>query len=287
MRTAVAAGLAGLTVLATLGLTAAVSVSAINDIVYPTTLAGGPRVTEDPDAPIRTGRWDGEPTRTVALAGGPSVETAPPAATPARQPVELTALTPPPPAEAPRTALPQVGLAGAAFRPMGQQALAGGPPRVTLAMTTDADPVAPGSGLDAGETFAGRSLAPRAPRQDQRIDARRMLVSIGPGPEDRKKGRWFVFAAGSGEAFGLNLIRDPARGGVRRAGWSVERLAEFGKAQLGIGWRKGDRQIAFSAARREIGAYGVKREDTVFGLTFTVSGRPPQKVRREQRLPKA
>lgn len=295
MRAAVAAGLAGVTVLAALGLSVAASIGSVTALVPQplagaappdTPLAGGPpRVTDDPDAPIRTGRWDEVPAgRPIQLAGGPPAPK--PAAFSAPIPVAVAALTPPPVA-APPAASPRVGLARAAFRPMGQDALAGGPPRVTLTMTTDDDPLAPGAGLATDNAFTGRSLAPREPRPPQRIDARKWLLSIGPAAEDRRKGRWFVFAAGSGEAFGLNLIRDPARGGgLRRAGWSVERLAEFGKAQLGLGWRKGDRQLAVSAARREIGLYGYKREDTVVGLTFTVSGKPPQKVRREAGIEK-
>jgi len=115
---------------------------------------------------------------------------------------------------------------------------------------------------------------------------KRLTLRIGPTASVRKKGRWFIFAAGSGEAFGLNLVRDPIRG-WKPAGWSVEQLAEFGKAQLGIGWRKGARQVSLSAARREISAYGLSREDTVVGVTFSVSGRAPARPRYEQRLPKA
>lgn len=278
MRATVAAGLAGITVLAALGLSAVASTGSVTALA-PQPLAGGPsRVAEDPDAPIRTGRWDEVPAdRPIPLAGGPAT---PPSPAPRAQ-TQVAALVPPP-VVASTVVQPRVGLARAAFRQPDREILAGGPPRVSLVVTTDDDPVAPGSGLTAADNV----FAPRQPRPQQRIDARKWLLSIGPEAEDRRKGRWFVFAAGSGEAFGLNLIRDPARGGLRRAGWSVERLAEFGKAQLGLGWRKGDRQVAVSAARREIGLYGYKREDTVLGLTFTVSGKPPQKVRRESGIEK-
>jgi hypothetical protein len=294
MRAIAATSLIGVTVLMAVGLSAASSVGAATDgltseailaqaRIGQTFAGGAPRVTDDPDAPIRTGRWDDAPAPevAVALAGGPAPAKAAPA------PVLATAaLTPPPSAEAVARA------AGASPVIKSRVALASvrsdrldGGPRMQLSVATDVDPTAPGSGLALSDTFKGESFVPRSAQPEARFDARRLLVSISPSADDKKKGRWFVFAAGSGEAFGLNLVRDPARG-WRPAGWSVERLAEFGKAQLGIGWRKGDRQVAVSAARREIGAYGVKREDTVFGVTFTVSGKPTKAPRYEQRLPK-
>lgn len=108
------------------------------------------------------------------------------------------------------------------------------------------------------------------PIDDAAGEVKEILLRIGPKEEDRNKGRWFVFAAGSGEAFGLNLIRDGGKGRLRRAGWSVEKLAEFGKAQVGVGWRRGSRQISLAASRREIGAYGITQEDTVVGVTVSI-----------------
>lgn len=294
MRAVTKAGLWGTIVLAAVGLGTASSMSAatdgqsshtlLADAQFGSAFSGAARVSDDPDAPIRTGRWDAAPD---VLAGGPPVATSPTAAAPPARPIELAALAPPmaalPGATRPR---PAPVLTRAGFRSSQQPELMGGPPTVKLTVSDERDALAPGSGLEIDDRFAGDAFAPRTPRADQPFDGRRMLLSIAPKPADRKKGRWFIFAAGSGDAFGLNLIRDPARGGWRRAGWSVERLAEFGKAQLGLGWRRGDTQVALSAARREIGAYGFKREDTVVGVTFTVSGKPGQKVKREQRLPK-
>lgn len=126
---------------------------------------------------------------------------------------------------------------------------------------------------DAAEVPASLAIAPipaaRRSIDDAAGEVRQFLVRIGPKAQDRKKGRWFVFAAGSGDAFGLNLIRDPEKG-LRRAGWSVEKLAEFGKAQVGVGWRRGPTQVSLAASRREIGAYGISQEDTVVGVTVSV-----------------
>lgn len=297
MRVIAATGLTGVIVLAAVGLSAASSIGAASDGLTSETMlsdakfgaafsGADARVPDDPDAPIRTGRWDQAPAPVLALLGGPA-DTSPttPVRTPVDRPtIQMAALTPPPSAQALADAIAApspVIKSRVALDTVSSRVLAGGP-RITLTASSDRDATDMGSGL----AIDSDAFAPRQARDSQPFDAKRLLLSIAPQPADRKKGRWFVFAAGSGEAFGLNIVRDPARGGWRRSGWSVERLAEFGKAQLGIGWRRGDRQIAVSAAQREIGAYGVKREDTVFGVSFTVSGKPPARVKFEQRLPK-
>lgn len=296
MRAIAAAGLTGTIVLATVGLSAASSIGAATDGLSSESMlsdarlgqafsGSGARVPDDPDAPIRTGRWDEAPAPVLALLGGPEASpAAPPAVAPRPAAVEYAALTPPPSARmlAESLAAPApVIRSRVALASVSDKVLAGGP-RVHLSVATDRDATDIGSGL----ALDGPSFAPKPAPESQPFDAKRLLLSIAPEPADRNKGRWFIFAAGSGEAFGLNIIRDPARGGWRRSGWSVERLAEFGKGQLGVGWRQGNRQVAVSAAQREIGAYGFKREDTVLGVSFTVSGKPAARVRYEQRLPK-
>jgi hypothetical protein len=233
-------------------------------------LAGG----DEADAPIRTGRW-GENRSDVQLAGGPAAASAPLA------PVIRLAATPPPGplSEGPSQASRPITLAAllppnvrAALQPSGR--LAPAPtPRLILALGAPAA-LNPGSGLAVDRDDFDNPAAPRISRPPPRGQQRGLLVQLQSSRVDKNKGRWFAFAAGSGEAFGFNLIRDPIAG-WKRSGWTVERLAEFGKAQIGIGWRKGRAQIAATAARREIGAYGISREDTVFGLTFTLSGAKP------------
>ena len=301
MRAIAAASLTGVVVLVTMAVSAASSIGAATDGLtsdsmlanaqFGQAISGGGRVPDDPDAPIRTGRWDSAPPPVLALLGGPAADA--PVSTPVTRPptdrttVQLAALTPPPSAEAQARGLtgrPAVIRSRVALASVSPKVLAGGP-TLRVAVSTDRDATDIGSGL-ALEDRGGAAFAPRPARSSQPFDAKQLLLSIAPSPADRAKGRWFVFAAGSGEAFGLNIIRDPVRGSWRRTGWSVERLAEFGKAQLGIGWRQGDRQVAVSAARREIGAYGYKREDTVVGVTFTVSGKPIKAPRFEQSLPR-
>ncbi|MDP1632929.1 MAG: hypothetical protein Q8L66_16055 [Caulobacter sp.] len=243
-----------------------------------------PRVTDDPDAPIRTGRW-AENRPTIALAGGAEIEPIipiPGAQDPATQPTRMASLD----VDAVSSTPISVPLSRVSWSPPSTSAPEPRTPRISLTVS-DQDIAAPGSGLDVDSTVFNESLAVARPsRPPPMFDAKTLTLRVTTSPALRKRGRWFLFAAGSGEAFGLNLVRDPARG-WRPAGWSVEKLAEFGKAQLGIGWRKGSRQASLSAARREISAYGVSREDTVVGVSFSVTGRAPPKVNYEQTLPRA
>jgi hypothetical protein len=206
------------------------------------------RVT-DPDLPIATARYGEEPSAAALLAVRAGQAYRPVAQAP---PVQMVA--------APAVTLKEV--VSVAPRSKMALTLAGGP-------SGDWPIGGPPAGV-RGRTFSARNAAaPPTPRADSLIDTHALLVRLGPKPADAKRGRWFVFAAGSGKAFGLNLIRDPVAG-WRQAGWSVERLAEFGKVQLGLGWRKGATQMSVAASRREIGAYGLSREDTVFGLSFSL-----------------
>lgn len=300
MRATTATAIFAATALGAVSLSAATSRSAATDGLGSESLLAGARVGEafsggaaraadvDPDAPIKTGRW-AEDAAPVELAGGPPPAEAT-AASP--EPIRLSRATVPagPVLVASleperRVAAPlSVPLSRLAWAPPARVERTRQEPRINLTVS-DQDVSVPGAGLDlASNVFNEPVMSARVSRPTP--DVKRLTLRIGPSKAVGKKGRWFIFAAGSGQALGLNLMRDPLRG-WKPAGWSVEQLAEFGKAQLGIGWRKGSRQIAVSAARREISAYGLSREDTVLGVTFTVSGRPPVKTRYEQRLPKA
>lgn len=273
-----------------------------NPLRYPD-LAGGPqlgapdgRVPEDPDAPIRTARFDEIPVAPVELAGGP----AQPFVNPGRVVAMARAEAPPAPDPnaailarfMPRSEPPPTGYAeprvAAYASPAVRHALAPSAApagvfnplrRVSISLTNES-PLNPGSGLafggrDSRQNPAAGQVAPRG----RLFDAKRLGVQIDVSPARSKKGRWFAFAATSGDALGFNF-GDKSRKGQR---WSVEKLAEYGKVQLGLGWRKGPMQISAAATQREIGAYGYKKDDTVFGLSFTISGGkrlPAPKARR-------
>ncbi|MDO9335195.1 MAG: hypothetical protein Q7T61_02225 [Caulobacter sp.] len=274
--------------------------SLMKDADFTSAFAGTGRVPDDPDAPIRTSRFDDTPIPAAGpaleLAGAPGrspsgppvVQLASADASPApdaQAAIHARVMPPAEPPAPPTYAEPRV----AAFaRPAVRQAMmSGGVPRglfnpvrrVSLSLTSES-PFNPGSGL----TFAAREprqdLAQPIPPRNRLFDARRLGIQVDVTPSRNKKGRWFAFAATSGDAFGFNFGEKGRKASQR---WSVEKLAEYGKVQVGLGWRKGPMQISAAATQREIGAYGYSRDDTVFGLSFTVSGGkrlPAPKARR-------
>lgn len=261
--------------------------------------SGTARVTDDPDAPIRTARFDDTPGPTIELAGGPAKPIIHPA-----QIVEMASADakPAPDAKAvmlarfvPKTDPAPTGYAeprvAAYAAPAVRQALAPSSSpapmglfnplrRITFSLTNES-PLNPGSGLSFGGRDSRQNpAAPQIAARGRLFDAKRLGVQVDVSPARTKKGRWFAFAATSGDALGFNF-GDKGRNKSQR--WSVEKLAEYGKVQLGIGWRKGPMQISAAATQREVGAYGYKRDDTVFGLSFTISGGkrlPAPKARR-------
>ena len=208
----------------------------------------------DPDAPIATARYREPSPRALAAAG-----LAPP-------PVQL--------AQAEPTAI-QLDDPPVARDPMRYQMAQMSPParvKVQAAIAARAD-----AGMQPPDPQA---LAVLSMADDARTggrggslsdDAKELLIKIAPSREDARRGRWFLFAAASGKAFGLNMVRD-GEAGLRRAGWSVERLATWGKGQVGVGWRRKNLQASLAVARREIGDLGVYVDDTLAG--YTLSWRP-------------
>jgi hypothetical protein len=73
-----------------------------------------------------------------------------------------------------------------------------------------------------------------------------------------------LFAASSGKAYGLNLVRDTL-GGWRNAGYSEEKIARFGSRQVGLGWRKGNRQVSLTATRRALKSIDYSDKDELTG----------------------
>jgi hypothetical protein len=65
------------------------------------------------------------------------------------------------------------------------------------------------------------------------------------------RGRWYLFAAASGQAVGLNMT--PGAPGLPHNSWSAETTsALISDAQAGVGWRKGSMQASFGYVHREI-----------------------------------
>lgn len=136
--------------------------------------------------------------------------------------------------------------------------------------------VAPHAGLGVsslgGQAEGGATLTVSKSRTDEAVERLRdMGVKDGAGFGDT--GRWYFFAAASGRAVGLNMLR--GEGGWDRAGWSTDDTgALVGDAQVGVGWRKGAMQSSFGVIHREVrGKHMVfgqeTRDDTVAAFTFS------------------
>jgi hypothetical protein len=66
------------------------------------------------------------------------------------------------------------------------------------------------------------------------------------------RGHWYLFAAASGRAVGLNMLpNDP--GGPQRTGWSMEPAsALISDAQAGLGWREGGVEASLGYVHRSV-----------------------------------
>lgn len=249
--------------------------------------AGGPEVrapADDPDAPIATARYGGERSRvaapvaiaaethavptvaTLALAGGPqdvSLASAAPAVTVADADADARTTPPSPPAAARPAARILAETSAAPRRPV--LALTRvehrRPAGKILQMRVDDQPLAfTPMGLQSG---AVKRLT---------LNASNLISKASASAEDLRRGRWMLYAASSGKAYGLNLIRDTF-GGWRNAGYSEEKMARFGSRQIGLGYRKGNSLISLSATRRKLNSIDYSDKDTVVGVSVSVRGR--------------
>lgn len=281
---------------AVVGTATALSTHAPEEFDQTLTLAGGPDAArpvpapapayvDDPDAPIATARYGGERSRapavetyaapavaTVALAGGPEEPglTGAPIAPPqaprilAQQSEAVLA-----PAPTPAKAEPA--------RPTARILAALPAQRHPVLALTKGHPIRPyGKVLkvevnDQPLAFTPMGLQSGAVRR-LTLNASNLMSKTRTSAEDLRRGRWMLFAASSGKAYGLNLIRDTL-GGWRNAGYSEERVARFGSRQIGLGWRKDNRQVSLTATRRKLNSIDYSDKDTVVGVTVSVRGR--------------
>jgi hypothetical protein len=104
------------------------------------------------------------------------------------------------------------------------------------------------------------------------------MIGVGDGRRFGDTGRWYLFAAASGRAVGLNMLH--GEGGWARAGWTTDQASTLvGDAQVGVGFRKGPMQTSFGVLHREVKGehlyWGTaNKPDTVAGITFAI--RPPK-----------
>lgn len=133
-----------------------------------------------------------------------------------------------------------------------------------------------GLGNLGGSAEAGATLTVGQRRDAAVVDT---LADIGvrDGASFGDQGRWYLFAAASGRAVGLNMLR--SEGGWDRAGWSTDpSSALVGDAQLGVGWRKGAMQTSLGLIHREIkGEHMIwgqeTKADSLVAFSFSVKPR--------------
>ncbi|WP_374469148.1 lipid A-modifier LpxR family protein [Phenylobacterium sp.] len=136
-----------------------------------------------------------------------------------------------------------------------------------------------GVGNRGGSAEAGAEVRLSAPKsREERAVEQLKDMGVGDGSRFGDQGRWYLFAAASGRAVGLNMLRN--EGDWDRAGWTTDPTSQLvGDAQVGVGWRKGAVQTSFGVVHREVRGenmiFGQKtQDDTVAAFTFAI--RPGQ-----------
>lgn len=271
----VAAGLAGV------GTATAWSTRVPEEFNQTLTLAGGPTDSasgDDADAPIATARYGGERSRAIAA----ETTAAPAAAT-----VALAG------------GLSEAGLAGAApskpesklSTPTAYARAEAPTPRPATRVLTEVAPAHPRPVLALNQVKTYRPYPkvlkaeivkeplPFTPLGVQSnavkrlsLNASNLISKASASAEDLRRGRWMLFAASSGKAYSLNMVRDTLNG-WRNAGFSEDKIARFGSRQVGVGYRKDNRQVALSATRRKFKGIDYSDKDTVVGVTVSIRGR--------------
>ncbi len=123
--------------------------------------------------------------------------------------------------------------------------------------------VTPHAGLgmsSAGGSAEAGAMLTLGQKASDGLKSRLGAMGVRDGSAFGNEGRWYLFAAASGRAVGLNMQRN--NGDWNGAGWSTDpSSALIGDAQLGVGWRKGSMQTSFGYIHRE-----VKGQHMVWGL---------------------
>jgi hypothetical protein len=127
-----------------------------------------------------------------------------------------------------------------------------------------------------GSAEAGATL--RLMQRDSNAARRLAALGVRDGKSFGDRGRWYLFAAASGRAVGLNMLHGDT--GWDRAGWTTDQTsALIGDAQVGVGFRKGPMQTSLGYIHRE-----VKGQNMLFGqetkqdsmVAFSLTIKPPR-----------
>lgn len=111
-------------------------------------------------------------------------------------------------------------------------------------------------------------------RLDDEVRDRLGDLGVRDGADFGGQGRWYMFAAASGRAVGLNVTREA--GQWDREGWSTDPASRLvGDAHLGVGWRRGPLQTSLGYIYREVkGQHMIwgqeTKEDSVVAFSFSI-----------------
>ena len=125
-----------------------------------------------------------------------------------------------------------------------------------------------------GQAEAG-AMVTVAQRRDAALEDRLNDLGGRDGSAYGDTGRWSLFAAASGRAVGLNILRNDQTG-WDRDGWSTDASsALIGDAHVGVAWRKGAMQTSLGYIHREVKGehmvYGQQtKEDSLVALSFSI-----------------
>ena len=127
-----------------------------------------------------------------------------------------------------------------------------------------------------GSAEAGATL--RLSQRDDELTARLHALGVRDGSSFGQRGRWYLFAAASGRAVGLNMLHNDT--GWDRAGWTTDATSTLiGDTQIGVGWRKGAVQTSLGYIHREVRGqnelWGIDaKPDSMVAFSFSI--RPHQ-----------
>lgn len=154
------------------------------------------------------------------------------------------------------------------------------PDAVSLASGKVALKVSPHAGVGmtslGGSAEAGARMELSRAREDKAVQKLKDM-GVGDGAQFGDRGRWYLYAAASGRAVGMNMLR--GEGGWNKAGWTTDPASTLiSDAQVGVGWRKGVVQTSFGAVHREVKGehmiFGQQtRDDTLVALSLSIKPR--------------
>ncbi|PIB94174.1 lipid A-modifier LpxR family protein [Caulobacter sp. FWC2] len=153
----------------------------------------------------------------------------------------------------------------------------GWPSAVALNGRTFALDITPHAGLGygaaGGSAEAGATV--RLGKKKNMGDRVTNALGVQDGASFGDRGRWYIFAAASGRAVGLNMLRGQ-NGDWSRAGLTQDTTSKLiGDSQAGVAWRRGPMQASLGYIHRAIkareGIMGLAtQKDDVVALSFSL-----------------